>query len=164
MVPCTGALGRGFQVLTTVWGHRPGERGSPSPEVMAGGRRALRCGKEVKQEEGRDCPFPAVPEMVQGLVCQQHLLPHPAFQLLLGSKQKKTTTLSQAVRKKNVSSTCVYVAKILALKLPRGLEKFVHGVFIENENMESNLLPGNCPRRCFLVLSSHTLGLFPRVP
>lgn len=44
--------------------------------------------------------FPLVPEIGQGLICQQHLLPPPASQLLLGSKQREKTTLSQVVLKK----------------------------------------------------------------
>lgn len=77
----------------------------------------------VEEEGSRGCPFLSVPEIVQGLVCQQHLPPHPAPQLLLGSKQRQTITLSQVVLKTNVSSTCLYVLRILALKLPRGLGK-----------------------------------------
>lgn len=42
---------------------------------------------------------------------------------MLGSKRRGTTALSQVVLKNNVSSTCVYVAKILAFKLARGLGK-----------------------------------------
>lgn len=59
---------------------------------------------------------------------------------------------------------CVFVVNIPALKLPRERERemFVHMVFIENENTETNLFPGNLVLGDgFLVPSNCSVCLFP---
>lgn len=119
MVPCTPArgLGRGFH------GQGRGERGSPSPAVMAGGQEGTSVwgGGERGGNQTLSLPISAWNGPGTCLPAASALI--SSISASAGVQAKGNNNPVSGCPEKNVSSTCVFVVKIPALKLSRGSGK-----------------------------------------